>query len=177
MLSLDVTVLADAGNAYDVMFMAARAALWDTKVPRTRGVQYTSRKGAAATTNMDVDEDGAAPSGFDTRRIPTATDFELPDYWDEGEVLQGRESWPVCVTLNIVSVSATGLRELPSSFFAVGPPSIVPRRNIRGRSCDTIKATVNVFFSSIIGTATTGDALARPRGIAAVANKAVCDGT
>ena len=52
---------------------------------------------------MDVDEDGVTPSGFDTRQIPTATDFELPDYWDEGEALQGRESWPICVTLNIVS--------------------------------------------------------------------------
>jgi exosome complex component RRP42 len=28
-------------------------------------------------------------------------DFELPDYWDEGEVLGGRERWPVCITLNI----------------------------------------------------------------------------
>ncbi|KIP04195.1 hypothetical protein PHLGIDRAFT_60586, partial [Phlebiopsis gigantea 11061_1 CR5-6] len=40
-------------------------------------------------------------------QIPTATDFELPDYWDEGEVLQGREAWPVCVTLNI---------DLPASY-------------------------------------------------------------
>ncbi len=67
--------------------MAARAALCDTKVPRTRGVEYKARK----------------DSGFDTRTAPT--DFELPDYWDEGEVLAGSDTWPVCITLNIESPS------------------------------------------------------------------------
>lgn len=35
LLNLDIIVLSDAGNAYDAnrIFMAARAALWDTKVP------------------------------------------------------------------------------------------------------------------------------------------------
>jgi hypothetical protein len=47
-----------------------------------------------------VDED--TPSGFDTRQIQNATDFELPDYWDGGEILGGREKWPVCITLNLV---------------------------------------------------------------------------
>jgi exosome complex component RRP42 len=45
-------------------------------------------------------------SGFDTRRIEGrssgAMDFELLDYWDEGEDLDGKEAWPVCVTLNLV---------------------------------------------------------------------------
>ena len=49
---------------------------------------------------MDIDEDTI--SGFDTRQVQTATDFELPDYWDEGEVLDGKERWPVCITLNLV---------------------------------------------------------------------------
>ena len=92
--------------------MAARAALWDTKVPRTRSVEYKSRKSrsSAATTttsaieggsgNMDIDQDTI--SGFDTRQVQTATDFELPDYWDEGEVLDGKQRWPVCITLNLV---------------------------------------------------------------------------
>lgn len=106
LLSLDVTILSDAGNAYDVMFMAARAALWDTKVPVTRSVQYGGRKQTTVAPtgeeSMDVDENGQQ-SGFDTRHMPTATDFELPDYWDEGEVLKGREAWPVCITLNVVS--------------------------------------------------------------------------
>ena len=103
LLNLDITVLSDAGNVYDVMFMAARAALWDTKVPRTRGVQYARREVPAKDEDsMDVEQEGKVPSGFDTRQMPTATDFELPDYWDEGEVLAGREKWPICVTLNLV---------------------------------------------------------------------------
>ena len=53
---------------------------------------------------MDTSQGDIERSGFDTRQIPTATDFELPDYWDEGEPLAGRELWPVCITLNIVSV-------------------------------------------------------------------------
>lgn len=92
--------------------MAARAALWDTKVPRTRSVEYKARKPRSTNTttsaieggsgNMDIDEDTI--SGFDTRQVQTATDFELPDYWDEGEVLDGRQHWPVCITLNLVKL-------------------------------------------------------------------------
>ncbi|KAF8208144.1 ribosomal protein S5 domain 2-like protein [Mycena galopus ATCC 62051] len=113
LLNLDCVVLADAGNVHDALFMAARAALWDCKVPRTRAVEYkapasSSALGAKAAEGgeMDVDGDGdadveAQKSGFDTRSIARAVDFELPDYWDEGEVLGGSDKWPVCVTLNI----------------------------------------------------------------------------
>ena len=84
--------------------MAARAALWDTKVPRTRGVQYARLQASkVGEDQMDMDKEGAPTSHFDTRKVPTAADFELPDYWDEGEVLDGRENWPVCITLNVVS--------------------------------------------------------------------------
>ncbi|PPQ74322.1 hypothetical protein CVT26_004241, partial [Gymnopilus dilepis] len=38
LLNLDLVVLSDEGNVYDALFLAARAALWDTKVPRTRSV-------------------------------------------------------------------------------------------------------------------------------------------
>ncbi|KAG7445028.1 ribosomal protein S5 domain 2-like protein [Guyanagaster necrorhizus] len=84
-LHLDIIVLADAGNVCDALFMAARAALWDTRVPRTRGVEYKARK----------------DSGFDMQTAPP--DFELADYWDDGEVLGGRDTWPVSITLNIES--------------------------------------------------------------------------
>ncbi|KAG5652870.1 hypothetical protein H0H81_003300 [Sphagnurus paluster] len=109
LLSLDVLVLADGGNVLDALFLASRAALWDTRVPRTRGVEYKARGRTAATAtggqgeggrgDMDVDQE--VQSGFDSRMIHRATDFELPDYWDEGEVLEGRERWPVAVTLNL----------------------------------------------------------------------------
>jgi exosome complex component RRP42 len=101
LLHLDILVLSDAGNIYDVMFMAARAALWDTKVPRTRSIEYRTPKVGTGTSDsggMDLDEEA---SGFVTRQLPRATDFELPDYWDEGEILDGRDRWPVCVTLNL----------------------------------------------------------------------------
>ncbi len=108
LLNLDAVVLADAGNVVDALFMAARAALWDAKVPRTRAVQYRAPEALKSAKNdapgaMDVDE---GISGFDTRDMArTAADFELPDYWDEGEILDGREKWPVCVTLNLVRAS------------------------------------------------------------------------
>ncbi|KAI0740492.1 ribosomal protein S5 domain 2-like protein [Earliella scabrosa] len=105
LLNLDAVILADSGNIVDALFMAARAALWDTKVPRTRAVEYRAPDALKmsktdASMAMEVDE---ATSGFDTRDMArTAADFELPDYWDEGEVLHGREKWPICVTLNLL---------------------------------------------------------------------------
>lgn len=105
LLNLDVTILSDSGNAYDAMFMAARAALWDTKVPRTRTIQFAGGKPTRVPDeNMDVDENTAGTSGFDTRHHTKATDFELTDGWDEGEPLEGRDRWPICVTLNIVGI-------------------------------------------------------------------------
>ncbi|EIW77766.1 ribosomal protein S5 domain 2-like protein [Coniophora puteana RWD-64-598 SS2] len=103
---LDVVVYSDAGNVCDAIFMAARAALWDTKVPKTRSVEYRAlgRKGDREDDAMEVD-DGVQKSGLDTRTkrsVSTKADFELTDYWDEGESLDGREAWPVCVTLNIL---------------------------------------------------------------------------
>lgn len=105
MLNLDAVILSDSGNVVDALFMAARAALWDTKVPRTRAVEYRAPEARKLSKEeipgaMDVDE---TTSGFDTRGMAqTAADFELPDYWDEGEVLHGRDRWPVCITLNLV---------------------------------------------------------------------------
>jgi exosome complex component RRP42 len=109
LLNLDLIVLSDSGNIYDAMFMAARAALWDTKVPRTRSVEYKAMKGGTARRERggdgDMDVDTQRMSGFDTRQYTNkATDFELPDCWDEGEVLDGRDKWPICVTLNLVCV-------------------------------------------------------------------------
>lgn len=109
LLSVDLVVLSDGGNTPDALFMAARAALWDTRVPRTRPIQYQVRRGGGANSDaMEVDGDPAAGTGsaFDTRDMKRdAADFEVPDYWDEGEVLDGRDRWPVCVTLNLVGDS------------------------------------------------------------------------
>ena len=105
LLTLDLMVLSDAGNVYDALFMAARAALWDTRVPKTRAVEYRRDK-AKAGDEMDVDPE--SQSGLVTRPKASATDFELEDSWDEGPLLGGRDAWPVCVTLNLVSFSLYG---------------------------------------------------------------------
>ncbi|KAI0076679.1 ribosomal protein S5 domain 2-like protein [Panus rudis PR-1116 ss-1] len=139
LLNLDVVILSDAGNAYDAMFMAARAALWDTKVPVTRPVQYKARNTTepqnTENEQMDVEGQGVDSSGFSTKRLPSATDFELPDYWDEGEPLDGQDRWPVCITLNVHEnvhfLDATSVEEasVPSKFLVAFsfPPSTSSR--------------------------------------------------
>ncbi|KAH9847072.1 ribosomal protein S5 domain 2-like protein [Lenzites betulinus] len=120
LLNVDAVILSDAGNTVDALFLATRAALWDTKVPRTRAVEYhtpeSSKEATDSASAMDVDNREAVPtvSGFDTRdMVRTAADFELPDYWDEGEVLHGQDKWPICVTLNLLP---------PTHFLDATPP-------------------------------------------------------
>jgi exosome complex component RRP42 len=104
LLTLDLIVLSDAGNVYDALFMAARAALCDTHVPRTRAVEYRPDEREGGRDEGDMDVDSEQQSGLDTRRSKAvAADFELEDYWDEGAALGGREAWPISVTLNVVT--------------------------------------------------------------------------
>lgn len=124
-VKLDAVVLADNGNIIDCLMLACRAALWDTKVPRTKGVEYRAspKHGDQSDGGVDVDadEEPEGKGGFKTKVVSRATDFELTDYWDEGEILKGRESWPVCVTLNVVRVVlfCVGL------FFLFSTPSLL----------------------------------------------------
>lgn len=111
---VDVLVLADAGNVLDAVFMAARAAVWDARVPRTRGVVYRRARGGKPSVDaMDTDATAAediasgGASGFDVRRQDTAGDFELVDDGEEGKSLEGREGWPVCVTMNVFDPSSS----------------------------------------------------------------------
>lgn len=94
LLNLDCIVLADVGNIYDALFIAARAALCDTRVPLTRPIEYKAPQRHPG--------EGMDESGLDTRQSSQAADFELADYWSEGEILDGRDRWPVCVTMNLV---------------------------------------------------------------------------
>ncbi|KLO12094.1 ribosomal protein S5 domain 2-like protein [Schizopora paradoxa] len=104
LLHVDALVLADDGNVYDALFLAAAAALHDTRIPRTRPIEYrpNNARSQASADASDDPMDGA--SGLDTHAMPKATDFELMDYWDEGEplVCPNGMSWPICVTLNLV---------------------------------------------------------------------------
>jgi len=103
---LDAVVFADGGNVVDCLMLACRAALWDTKVPRTKQVEYRAprRHPTQGDLAMDADVDRGVEEkgGLEAKGLSGATDYELTDYWDEGEALGGRESWPVCVTLNVV---------------------------------------------------------------------------
>ena len=110
LLHLDLLVLSENGNIYDALFLAALAALRDTRVPKTRSIEYKTqgRGGSRAIDRMlgDDTKEQEQASGFDTMAIKKATDFELIDYWDEGESLDCGSSWPVCVTLNLVRTSS-----------------------------------------------------------------------
>ena len=47
LLNLGMMVLSDSGSIYDALFLAARSALWDTKIPKTRSVQCRSKSNIA----------------------------------------------------------------------------------------------------------------------------------
>ena len=101
LLNLDLMVLSDSGNIYDALFLAARSALCDTKVPKTRSVKYQPKSNTIGDQDVEMSADGSG-SVFNTREVTTAADFELADYWDEGEPLRINQEWPVCMTLNLV---------------------------------------------------------------------------
>jgi len=115
LLNLDAIVLSDSGNVYDALFLAARSALWDTKVPKTRSVQYQPKSNVLSDQDVEMSADGSG-SIFNTREIANAADFELADYWDDGEPLKITQEWPVCVTLNLVSAKS------PPTYFLDATP-------------------------------------------------------
>jgi exosome complex component RRP42 len=148
-------ILSDAGNIHDALFLAARAALWDTKVPKTRSVEYKAPKNSisGSTTNEgdDMDVDTTATSGFSTRtHLTHATDFELPDYWDEGEALNGGDRWPVCITLNLVSIlyllSITKKINHTIQITLQDASNTLSRRNATGRSRCSATPIVDILL-------------------------------
>ncbi|PVG00904.1 ribosomal protein S5 domain 2-like protein [Serendipita vermifera] len=108
-LYLDAVVLSDAGNLYDVLFIACRGALWDTRIPRTRAVEYQATtqptkntKGTGGGGNGDEEMEDMWKSAVQTKKARRAADFELEDNWDYGYPLSARASCPVAVTLNVL---------------------------------------------------------------------------
>ncbi|KAF8528625.1 hypothetical protein JB92DRAFT_2826031 [Gautieria morchelliformis] len=129
LLNLDCVVLADTGNVHDALFLGARAAMCDTRVPVTRPVEYNAPRRAGVGRGNDDGDDGGGMdtngAGLDTRHAAYAADFELADYWSEGAARQSQSQsgswcwsrswtwtwsgccgwswrrWPVCVTLNL----------------------------------------------------------------------------
>lgn len=89
-------MLADLGNVQDTLFIAARAALWDLRIPRTREIEFAMREG-----EVPQGESEGFGRLIGSKR---AVDYELPDSIDEGAPFEGRESLPVCIGLNLVSI-------------------------------------------------------------------------
>jgi hypothetical protein len=76
------------GNMHDALFMAARAALWDTRMQRTRAVEYRpdTEEGGKGGNEMDVDSE--PQSDIDTRRSKAPVAGLEPEHsWDDGAVL------------------------------------------------------------------------------------------
>ena len=122
-VQLDCVVLSDSGNVHDTLCAAARCALWNVRVPRTRAVGTSTFQSAAAKAqanangmlgvmtpeqagyglkNTLVSETGGKMKG--KAGGSAAAEFELEDSWDEGAPIEGRDRLPVCVTLNVVRV-------------------------------------------------------------------------
>jgi exosome complex component RRP42 len=108
-VELDVEVFsADGGNIYDIVVLAVRAALWDLRIPRTKGVGHLLPQGTRTDDAFDSVGEGTEGLGIETflrgRQGPNAStvDFELESYWDDGIPLEGREIRPIAVTLNLV---------------------------------------------------------------------------
>jgi exosome complex component RRP42 len=118
-LEVDVEILcADGGSVLDAAVLAVRAALWDLRIPRTKSVGNLLPKESGATEEDVVVESlgGEAVGGHGMETLlraggaggtgkAKAVDFELENYWDDGVPLEGRESQPVAVTLNLVRIS------------------------------------------------------------------------
>jgi exosome complex component RRP42 len=109
-LSLDLTIFAaDGGNLLDLAACAARCALVNLRIPRTRPVGLTgaNRKAGAMTDGMaSLLKPGAAGRAKGKMRV---VDFELESYWDNGAPLKGAEDLPVSVTLNLVRTTGRTL--------------------------------------------------------------------
>lgn len=107
-LLLEIIVLsADSGNLVDLALMCTRAALYDLKIPRTRGVAFQpTEMSTSGGSKQDVSGMKQLLKGGKSGTKLKESDFELESYWDEGDSLLGREELPVCLTCNLVGPSS-----------------------------------------------------------------------
>lgn len=113
------------GNLFDAAFAAIFAAFYDTRVPVTRGVAFEAPatldesgnavQGAFANAQGDLDQmgikgllkkkprgaaAGTPRTGFSSNS--KVVDFELEHSGEDGAALDGRQSLPLCITVNIL---------------------------------------------------------------------------
>jgi exosome complex component RRP42 len=115
---IDALILSSSsGNLTDALFLSVRSALFDLKIPRTRNVAYEAKEEKDAQGDSDMAGiKGAAlgkkkdKKGEAGMRQAAGAEFEIEDYWDEGDPLEDRvrEELPVCITMNIVSCASRG---------------------------------------------------------------------
>lgn len=119
--TIDSLILSStAGNLTDALFLSVRSALSDLRVPRTRNVAYEATQTATGDDILVEEKSamagikGAAQGGKKSKQrvergggkaVALGAEFEVEDYWDEGDMLEEkvRDALPVCVTLNVVS--------------------------------------------------------------------------
>merc|ERR1712072_740219 len=90
--------------------LAVKSALWDLKIPKTRGVAYQQQQSKTGETeHQDESRDMLGMKGL-LRSGPQSkarsgkninVDFGLESYWDEGNPLSNRDELPVAITLNL----------------------------------------------------------------------------
>lgn len=103
-MNIDALVLADCGNILDTILIAIHGALWDTRIPRTRAIEFEAREG-------EKEADGARSDGMKAllkkRKVghTAAAEFDLEDHADEGERWKRRDALPVGITLNLVCIA------------------------------------------------------------------------
>lgn len=98
LVNIDALVLADCGNIFDAILIAVRGALWDLRIPRTRGIEFEARD----TKDEAGNQDSMKALLKQRRKVTTGAEFDLEDYWDEGEHLKIRNTLPIGMTLNLV---------------------------------------------------------------------------
>lgn len=105
-LSLEVVIVSRrGGNVFDAVALAARAALYDLRIPRVRVTGATGRRG------QDPPDGKRAPESMlkTAARAQQAgssrysrVEFDLESYWDDGAPLVGQHELPLSVTVVLV---------------------------------------------------------------------------
>ncbi|KAF8316106.1 ribosomal protein S5 domain 2-like protein [Clavulina sp. PMI_390] len=103
LLNIDALVLTDNGNIFDAITLAIRAALWDLRIPRTRGIEFEARESRDERSGVqDSMKALLKGSGGGRKKAIAGAEFDLEDYWDEGEHLTARTALPIGITFNLV---------------------------------------------------------------------------
>ena len=117
-LSLEVLIVSrGGGNVFDAVTFAARAALFDLRIPRVRVTGATGRRAqegkpagsqrapeSMLKTAARAQQAGASRQG--------RVEFDLESYWDDGAPLQAQDDLPLSVTIAMVRWPCLGTAHL-----------------------------------------------------------------